>query len=133
MERGGRGWAKRGAPARLRTWSADSVALMRLGRLVQRPTLLSTKWQSSWMLWNSLLSCALRMRVLACVIAPRLKSKTSSERSLKMCMEFSHRFSDVFDAPTSSGMNAGHLAGQSFFSTCAARGARCLGSRCAGA
>lgn len=36
-----------------------------------------------------------------------------------MCMEFSHKLSDVLDAPTNSGTKLGHLVGQSFLRTCA--------------
>jgi hypothetical protein len=41
-----------------------------------------------------------------------------------MCIEFSQRFSDVFEAPTSSGMKPGQRAGQSFFRTCSRKRAR---------
>ena len=119
--------ALRGRWRGARTCSAASVALMSAGRELQRSVLRSTKWHSSWMLSNSLLSCALSMRVLLCVSSPRLKSKTSSLSRRRMCMLFSHRFSLVLEAPTSSGMKLGQRAGQSFFSTCAH--ARCLAHR----
>ena len=38
-----------------------------------------------------------------------------------MTIEFSHKGSLVLDAATMSGMNEGHLCGQSCFSTCKAQ------------
>ena len=78
----------------------------------------STYSPSSLISPNSLLSELLRSRVLACVISPRLKSNTSSESSLRMCMQFSHITSLIFAAPVRSEMNDGHRCGHSCFTTC---------------
>jgi hypothetical protein len=73
----------------------------------------STKRQSSWMDWNSVLSCAFNCFTFACTISSREKSKISSDSSLRMCMEFSQSGSERCEAPTRSGMKEGHFAGQS--------------------
>ena len=67
---------------------------------------------------KSALKLSLSFFALALVISSREKSKTSSERSFKMIMLFSHSVSFVFDALTMSEMNDGQLCGHSCLTTC---------------
>jgi hypothetical protein len=63
---------------------------------------------------------------LAAVSDSLEKSNTSSLSSRRMATLFSHSTSDVLDAPTMSGMNAGQFAGHSCFRICGAAAARSL-------
>mmetsp|Transcript_33743 Transcript_33743/g.82808 ORF Transcript_33743/g.82808 Transcript_33743/m.82808 type:complete len:324 (+) Transcript_33743:188-1159(+) len=78
----------------------------------------STNSHSSWIMGKSVLSEFLSSMILACVSSPRLKSNTSSDSSLRMFMQFSHRLSLCFAAPTRSGMKLAHRTGQSCFRIC---------------
>ena len=75
----------------------------------------SANMHSSWIAPNCVFRLLLSSRVLACVSSPRLKSKTSSESSFRMTIEFSHSGAEARDAAQRSGTNDGHACGQSCF------------------
>mmetsp|Transcript_13886 Transcript_13886/g.36872 ORF Transcript_13886/g.36872 Transcript_13886/m.36872 type:complete len:216 (-) Transcript_13886:170-817(-) len=65
---------------------------------------------------NSVFSDSLSVRILAVVMLSLLKSKTSSLNSRRMCMLFSQRISEFFEAPQISPMKLGQLWGHSCLS-----------------
>lgn len=75
----------------------------------------SANMQSSWIAPNCVFKLDFSSLVLACVSSPRLKSKTSSESSFRITMEFSHSGADARDAAHKSGTNDGQACGQSCF------------------
>ena len=74
-----------------------------------------TNWQSWNICPNSAHMLSLRCLAFICVIAPMLKSKTSSLRSFKMTILFWQRYSFVRLDITISDMKDGQFFGHSYF------------------
>mmetsp|Transcript_9303 Transcript_9303/g.29576 ORF Transcript_9303/g.29576 Transcript_9303/m.29576 type:complete len:265 (+) Transcript_9303:235-1029(+) len=91
--------------------SVASVASMSRGRCEAPRTNSHSRKISA----NSAFSESFIVLIFAVVMASLEKSKTSSESSLRMCMLFSHRISEVREAPQMSPMNDGQLCGHSCF------------------